>query len=286
MTTSDGRSIRVANGDVWLHVVVDGDDGNPPLVALHGITSSVRTWEWLVPHLVDRFQVFRLDFRGHGTSDRTPDAYDMEGYVGDAAAVCRIAGEPCAVLGHSLGGATAAGLAQRHPELVTRVVLEDPPIGVPRSLEGNSLMSGFRLMRESIPRLQEAGIAPDVLAGILADAPSATGPTFGELLHPDALAAMAGSMLELDATVLDRVVSGDGPLTPVFDRDRPIAAPVLLLAADPSAPDCVARAEDTAHLAAVTPHAEVVTVTGAGHLIHDELAHRDEFLRAVLMFLG
>ena len=65
-----------------------------------------------------------------------------------------------------------------------------------------------------------------------------------------------------------------------------MCAPVLLLAADPSAPDCVARAEDTAHLAAVTPHAEVVTVTGAGHLIHDELAHRDEFLRAVLMFLG
>ena len=60
----------------------------------------------------------------------------------------------------------------------------------------------------------------------------------------------------------------------------------LLIAADPSAPDCVARAEDTAHLAAVTPHAEVLTVQGAGHLVHDELAHRDEFLRAVLMFLA
>lgn len=278
------ESIRIEHDGVSLHALVDGPSDAPTVVLLHGITSSVRTWEWLVPHLTPQYRTVRLDFRGHGKSDRTPDAYAMEGYVADAAAACRTADGPCIVVGHSLGGATAAGLAQRHPELVRAVVLEDPPIGALRSLEGNSLKDAFALMRQSVPQLQANNVPADVLAGILGAAPSATGPAFAEFLHGDALAAMAGGLLELDATVLDAVVEGR-PMIPVFDPEQPIAQPVLLLAADPTKPDCVARPADTEQFARVSPHAEVVTMTGAGHLVHDELAHRDEFLRLVQGFL-
>ena len=75
-------------------------------------------------------------------------------------------------------------------------------------------------------------------------------------------------------------------MTPVFDPEQPITQPVLLLAADPTKPDCVARATDTEQFARVSPHAQVVTMTGAGHLVHDELAHRDDFLRRVQGFLA
>ena len=278
------ESIRIEHDGVSLHALVDGPSDAPTVVLLHGITSSVRTWEWLVPHLPPQYRTVRLDFRGHGKSDRTPDAYAMEGYVADAAAACRTADGPCIVVGHSLGGATAAGLAQRHPELVRAVVLEDPPIGALRSLEGNSLKDAFALMRQSVPQLQANHVPADVLAGILGAAPSATGPAFAEFLHGDALAAMAGGLLELDATVLDAVVEGR-PMIPVFDPEQPIAQPALLLAADPNKPDCVARPADTEQFARVSPHAEVVTMTGAGHLVHDELAHRDEFLRLVQGFI-
>lgn len=278
------ESIRIEHDGVSLHALVDGPSDAPTVVLLHGITSSVRTWEWLVPHLTPQYRTVRLDFRGHGKSDRTPDAYAMEGYVADAAAACRTADGPCIVVGHSLGGATAAGLAQRHPELVRAVVLEDPPIGALRSLEGNSLKDAFALMRQSVPQLQANNVPADVLAGILGAAPSATGPAFAEFLHGDALAAMAGGLLELDATVLDAVVEGR-PMIPVFDPEQPIAQPALLLAADPNKPDCVARPADTEQFARVSPHAEVVTMTGAGHLVHDELAHRDEFLRLVQGFI-
>src|SRR5512137_1109377 len=119
--------MEIRNGDIMLHVAVDGDDTAPPVLLLHGITSCTRTWDWLVPDLVDRYRVLRLDFRGHGGSDRTPGAYDADGWISDAAAACReVAGVPCAVIGHSLGGGTAAGLAQRHPELVRGIALEDP----------------------------------------------------------------------------------------------------------------------------------------------------------------
>ena len=59
-----------------------------------------------------------------------------------------------------------------------------------------------------MPRLQAQEIPRDVLAGILAKAPSPSGPLFGELLHADALDVMAETMLQLDAPVLDRVEIG------------------------------------------------------------------------------
>ena len=201
--------MEILNGDLTLNVAVDGDADAPPVLLLHGITASVRTWEWMVPHLVDRYRVLRLDFRGHGRSGRAPGTYGWEGYVSDAAAACReVAGAPCAIIGHSLGGGTAAALAQLHPDLPRGVLLEDPPLSVTRDLEDNSLLDAFRLMRESIPRIQAEGVPADVVAQILAQAPSAAGPTFGEMLHPDALAAMAAGMLELDATVLDPELEG------------------------------------------------------------------------------
>src|SRR4051794_33686494 len=148
--------MHVRNGDLTLNVEDDGDRDRPPLLLLHGITSSVRTWDWWVPELVERFRVLRLDFRGHGRSDRAPGAYDPAGYVSDAVAVLAEVGQPAIVLGHSLGGATAAALAQQRPDLLVAAAMEDPPLGgrdpdEARPLEGNALLAGFRLMRESIP---------------------------------------------------------------------------------------------------------------------------------------
>lgn len=277
--------MELRTGELTLHVDIDGADDATPVLLLHGITSSGRTWEWLVPELAERHRVLRLDFRGHGRSGRATDAYDFAGYVADAAAVCeQVAAQPCIVIGHSLGGGTAAALAQRHPDLVRAAVLEEPPLAPAVDLEGNSLLDGFRLMRESIPQLQESGIDVGTLTGILAGAPSVTGATFADLLHPDAITAMAEGMLELDVTVLDPVLQG--AVTPVFDPDAPITVPTLLITADPASPDAVTRAADAERMRATSPHVEVLVMAGAGHLVHDELDHRDRFRSAVLDFLG
>ena len=278
--------MEIRNGDLTLHLATDGPEDAPPILLLHGITSCWRTWDWLVPHLADRYRVLRLDFRGHGRSDRAAGEYHVAGYVSDAAAAVDAAGGPSIVLGHSLGGVTTAGLTQHHPDLVRAALMEDPPIpAAARTLEGNSLLDGFRLMRQSIPMMQEQKVPEDVLAGILANAPSATGPTFGTLVHPDGLSSMAAGMLHVDATVLDPVLSGQ-PLDPFYDPNAPLGRPALLITADPTAPDAVARAEDGARFAEVNPGATVTVMTGAGHLIHDELASRDRFLAAVTEFLA
>ncbi len=283
--------MQIRNGDIDLHVATDGDPSLPPILLLHGITSFGGTWDWIVPTLVERFRVLRLDFRGHGQSDRAPGEYGSAGYVSDAvAALQQAAGQPCVVMGHSLGGATTAALAQRHTDLLIGAIMEDPPLGVPdgsagaASLEGNTLLDGFRQMRESIPTLQESKIPLEMLIGMLAAAPDTTGSgTFGSKLHADGIASMAGSLLGVDATVLDGVLSGT--IEPFLDPTIPFGVPSLVVCADPANSDAVADPKLARHFADLSPDAEVLVIEGASHLIHDGLASRDTFRDAVLSFL-
>jgi pimeloyl-ACP methyl ester carboxylesterase len=268
-----------------------GPPDAPPVLVLHGITQSTTTWEWLVPHLAGRHRVVRLDFRGHGRSGRTPGAYNYRGYVADATAICeQVLGRPAFVIGHSLGGGTAAGLAQTRPDLVRGVVLEDPAIMVslsaapsrtePVSLEGNPLLDGFRLMRESVPQLQAAGMSIGDLVSILRAAPASSGNgTFGDVAHEDALIAMADGMLHLDASVLDVVL--DDSIDPVFDPHRPLGVPGIVVAGDQAMPDTIVREPEIALLAAHSPDVDVRVAQGVGHMIHDSKAQRDMLLEAI-----
>ena len=272
---------------VRLHVEIDGPGDGSPVLVLHGITGCTATWDWLVPVVAERHRMVRLDFRGHGDSDRTPDAYSSEGYVADAVAVCEALFDgPCTVIGHSLGGVTALGLAQTRPDLVEALVLEDPPMGRStdgadgQPLEGNSLLDAFRMMRESVPALQASGVELSALTAMLGQMPSTAGPAFGAVLHDDAVAAMASALLRLDASVLDPVLTG-AVMTWVYDVDRPVTQRGVLVAADPASSDCVCRPEFIGRALAAGTTLDVRTPVGSGHLIHDSRAHRDAFAQAV-----
>jgi pimeloyl-ACP methyl ester carboxylesterase len=279
--------VELTTDDLTLHYETDGPDDAPPVLVLHGITQSTATWGWLVPHLSSSHRVVRLDFRGHGLSGRTPGAYNFLGYVADATAICEqvLGSQPAVVIGHSLGGGTAAGLAQTRPDLVRGVVLEDPAIMAPvdpgavAALEGNSLLDGFRLMRESIPAMQASGMSAADLAGILRSAPSPSGALFADAVQDDALAAMAEAMLQLDASVLDPVF--DGSSVPVFDPHAPLPVPGIVVAGDSAMPDTIVREPELALLEKNSPHIERRVVTGVGHLIHDSKQHRSSVLDAV-----
>ena len=281
--------MRIQNGDVELNVVVDGAEDAPPILLLHGILASSRTWDWLVPRLVDSYRVLRLDFRDHGDSDRAAGTYQLNDYVSDAAAVCeQVAGVPCIVIGHSLGGATAAGMAQTRPEVVRGVVLEDAPLAVPDpnadGAERNSLMDVFALMRQMIPEMQAAGMSLEDVIAVVAASPGASGGLLGELLLDDGVATLAAGMLAVDASVLDRVL--EGSMTVVFDADRPLPVPAAVVAADPASADATTRPEDLAKMTTHSPHAETYTLSGANHLIHDTVGQREPFWEIVDGFLA
>ncbi len=130
------EDLRIDNGPVGLAVTRSGLNGAPPVLFLHGITSCRDSWFESTERLGDRYECWTLDFRGHGESDRAPDEYLIDHYAADAAAVLGAIGRPATVVGHSLGGVTAAHLVHRAHPLVTAVFLEDPPMFAPDPAAG------------------------------------------------------------------------------------------------------------------------------------------------------
>jgi pimeloyl-ACP methyl ester carboxylesterase len=99
------------------------------IVLVHGVTGWYRTWWRVGPALArEGWRVVAVDLRGHGRSPRIDGVTTVPELAADLAAAIERLGSPVdAVIGHSLGGAVTAELAHARPELVQRVVLEDPP---------------------------------------------------------------------------------------------------------------------------------------------------------------
>jgi pimeloyl-ACP methyl ester carboxylesterase len=285
--------MQIDNHGVSLHVAEDGNPDGPAVLFLHGITSCTDTWDWALPDLVATHRVLRLDFRGHGDSARAEGTYGFTNCVADAiAAIEQLGAAPAVLVGHSLGGGTAAAVAQQRPDLVKAVLLEDPAI-MEGNLEGaepadaaegaaaepNALLAVFGMMRQTVPMLQASNMPVDGLVGMLSEGPGTDGRPMKETMQPDAIHAMASGLLRLDASVLDPVLAG--VFDRVFDPHAPLPVPGIVLAGDSAMPDTIVRAPEKALLAANSPHVQVRTVAGAGHLIHDSLAHRDT-MRAAL----
>lgn len=276
--------MQIDNNGVTLHVAEDGNPDGPTVLFLHGITSCADTWEWALPDLVATHRVLRLDFRGHGDSARAEGTYGFTNCVADAvAAIEQLHAGPVVLVGHSLGGGTAAAVAQLRPDLVKAVLLEDPAIMAGEIPAGdgepNALMAVFGMMRQTVPMMQANNVPVEVLVGLLNEGPATDGRPMKETMQPDAIEAMASGLLRLDATVLDPVLAG--VFDRVYDPHAPIPAPGIVLAGDPAMPDTIVRAPEKALLAANSPHLDVRTLAGAGHLIHDSIAHRDT-MRAAL----
>jgi 3-oxoadipate enol-lactonase len=125
MTTSTTRAIEVSPG-LTLHVRLEGPADGPPLVLVNSLGSDLRLWDGIVPTLAERYRVFRFDKRGHGLSDTPPGHYRMSDLAGDLASLMdRLATGPAIVIGISIGGMIAQGLAVARPELVRALVLMD-----------------------------------------------------------------------------------------------------------------------------------------------------------------
>jgi lipase len=125
------RGERVVAGGVGLHYL-EWPGAGPPLLLLHATGMLAWLWAPVAARLARDFHVYAFDFPAHGDSDRPARTYRWEAFAEDARAFIDALGlgRP-RVLGHSMGGATAAILAGSHPELVERLVLLEPVVMVP-----------------------------------------------------------------------------------------------------------------------------------------------------------
>jgi pimeloyl-ACP methyl ester carboxylesterase len=115
-------------GDAILNYVVGPANGEP-LVLIHGQSVTWEEYTFLMPLLAERFQVYAVTIRGHGTSSWLPGTYTFNTLGRDPTTFLEEAvGRPAIVVGNSSGGVLTAWLAANAPELVRAIVLEDPPL--------------------------------------------------------------------------------------------------------------------------------------------------------------
>jgi pimeloyl-ACP methyl ester carboxylesterase len=118
----------------------------PAVVLLHGIASSLFTWKDVLPDLATDHDVVAMDLPGFGGSDipARPSVDALRAAV--VGLMDRLSLERASLVGNSLGGATAAFVAARHPDRVERLVLIDA--------------AGFNLSPEARPWLLRASGGP------------------------------------------------------------------------------------------------------------------------------
>jgi pimeloyl-ACP methyl ester carboxylesterase len=100
------------------------------LLLHHGLASSQRIWDLMLPSLARTFHVVTYDARGHGASAKPSSGFGFERTSADARAVIRTAGlrRPI-VAGHSWGAMVMLHLAATHPRSVAGLYLIDGGVG-------------------------------------------------------------------------------------------------------------------------------------------------------------
>jgi pimeloyl-ACP methyl ester carboxylesterase len=128
-TIEGGEILELPEGEVQVYEdPVDKPDPDlPPIVLVHCYSCSLHWWDGMAPELTDAgYRVIRIDLLGHGGSEKPSSGYGISAQASlVAAAMNEVEAEGAVVVGHSMGGAVSAGLAESSSELVDRVVIID-----------------------------------------------------------------------------------------------------------------------------------------------------------------
>lgn len=112
--------------DIRLNSDMTGPDNGPPLVLIHALGANLTLWDDLIPLLPPGLRILRMDLRGHGGSDVPAPPYAMGALIRDVDRLMdHFALRDAVVLGVSLGGLIAQGLAIKRLDLVRALILSN-----------------------------------------------------------------------------------------------------------------------------------------------------------------
>jgi len=280
-----------AAGRVKLHYIESGT-GDPPIVLLHGLGSTVTKWRDALPIIGSRRRAIAVDLPGFGKSDAPRGHYTFGFLAGGIKAFLDSIGvERCVIVGNSLGGITAMWLAATWPERVTGLVLVDPALPLPPGARPD-VKTILRMAVASLPGVGEALYAgfmklrsadwqvADGLRRNVADASRVSAETL-QLMHEEA------EQRRHDPSLRAPVLSAQRNLLWMLSARR---ADVERVAASLRVPTLLVwGSEDVLvplvvgeHWVGRIPGAELVVLEGAGH--NPQIEVPDRFSEIVLAF--
>lgn len=272
-TVPEADSLYVDVGGRRLHYLRAGDEG-PPVVLLHGsgIDDAALSWHHVLPALADRFQVYAPDWPGYGESP-DPEVDPDGAYYAEVLAdfLDAIPAEQPVLVGLSMGGAAAMGVALDEPERVRSLVLVDS-YGLRDAVPGGTaayLLAKTPFAAQMGRQLAAGPLSTGSRGGSRAGARAAITPFVAD---PDGLDeafldGVAERLAEPGAgsafVAFQRAEFGpDGVKTHFGDRLGEVAVPTLVVngAADPLIPP-----EWAERAAAAIPDAQLAVLDECGH---------------------
>ena len=252
---------------VKLSYVEQGDPSGVPVLLLHGITDSWRSFEPVLPHLPTPIRAFALSQRGHGDADRPAAGYHPRDFAADVAAFMdTLELGPAIIVGHSMGSFIAQRFAIDYPERTLGLVL----MGSFTTCRGNP---GLVELWDSAVLTLTDPIDPGFVLEFQQS-------TLARPVPPTFLETVVRESLKVPARVWRAAL--EGLLETEFSAELgTIKAPTLIVWGDEDA--LFARSEQEA-LAAAIAGSQLVMYAGAGHALHWE--EPEPFAADLVAFTG
>lgn len=224
-----------------------------PVVFLHGIMDSARSFEPVLDTLPTTVRAIALTLRGHGDASRPVDGYAIQNLVADVLAFMDAQRIPAAVLvGHSLGSIVARRLAAAHPTRVLGLVL----VGTYVTLRGHEEMTALARSVSSLRDPIDRGFVREFQRR-----------TVARVVDEDFLEQVVDESLKVPARVWHLAFRAlvDEPSDLATLRD--VHVPTRLVWGDQ---DTIATRADQDALCDAIEGASLIVYSGAGHAPHWE----------------
>ena len=279
MTQSLLEKVRLPGAGVTIAADVGGPDDGTPVIMLHGIGQTRHSWGKAAARLAaSGYRVTSFDLRGHGESDWSPDSvYGFERFMADLAAVQALQTRPAFLVGASMGGLTALLAVGEAEAQAAGLVLVDI---APRMEQAgaNHITSFMRGNAEGFASVEEAA---DTVAAYRPGRPRPRDPS--GLLKNLRLGADGRYYWHWDPAIMQHRRTPEG-WEKMLARFRAAASaltvPTALVRGGLSN---VVSAEGADEFAGLVPHAEIVTIDQADHMVAGD--RNDRFADAVTAFL-
>ena len=246
-----------------LQLVADARGRGAPVIVIHGFTGSAAAMAPLIDRL-DGYRCVAVDLVGHG---RSPSPADLAPYSVEAMAASvavhntGMDGEPCHVVGYSMGGRVALALADAHPDACRSLTLISATAGISDAAERAQRRDADAALAGRIDAGGMARFVDDWVALPMWD-------TLRARLSAAEWQASIRQRMTCDPVGLANSLraAGTGAMTPLWDRLAKLEVPTLVLCGELDAKFVAIGRE----MAGLLPRGELAVLDGIGHAAHLE----------------